>query len=141
MVGKLCNLCSGLSGSLYGSLGAVCGAQCELMIISAIIAVRNPDNCHPHLVRLHDRLWTCGAEMCPLTDMHAHTHTHTWYDTSHVHHCPIFQSAPNPPLHEFHFTLISLYTVQALPESVLLPINTEKKHILCVFSPSASSAG
>lgn len=35
----------------------------QLIIISAIIAVCNPDNCHPHLVRLHDRLWTCGAQM------------------------------------------------------------------------------
>lgn len=48
-----------------------------LMIISAIIAVRNPDNCHPHLVRLHDRLWTCGVEMCHLTDRLGQTHTHS----------------------------------------------------------------
>lgn len=57
----------GSSGCLGGSLY---GAPCELMLISAIIAVRNPDKCQPHLVRLHDRLWTCGAEMCPLTDKH-----------------------------------------------------------------------
>lgn len=44
------------------------------MLISAIIAVCNPDNCHPHLVRLHDRLWTCGAEMCPLTYKHPAHH-------------------------------------------------------------------
>ena len=54
----------------------ICGAQWELMIISAIIAVCNPDNCHPHLVRLRDRLWTCGAEMCPPPPTHTHTHTH-----------------------------------------------------------------
>lgn len=53
-----------------------------LKIMSAIIVVHNPDNCHPHLVRLHERLWTCGAEMCSVSHTHTNRRTLTYFISS-----------------------------------------------------------
>jgi len=105
------------------------------MIISAIIAVRNPDNCHPHFVRLHDRLWTCGAEMCPLTDTLSLMH--------HMHTCHI---------------AVTLYKSECWTDPLLTPLTAHTssyfRHVsrcqltvinslfcLCVFSPSAQHCG
>lgn len=112
------------------------------MIISAIIAVCNPDNCHPHLVRLHDRLWTCGVEMCPLTDTpHKHTHP-TWHIT-----CPpVIMQLLYILKSEFWINVLhaplTVHAPRSFPACVSLPINSEKQHILSVcFLHLFNSAG
>lgn len=63
------------------------------MLMSAIIAMCNPDNCHPHLVRLYDRLWACGNDVPPLPppssttpntqcdSLYIHIYVHIYRDT------------------------------------------------------------
>lgn len=120
--------CSGRSRCLGGSLY---GARRELMIISAIIAVRNPDNCHPHLVRLHDRLWDMWCRNVPPDRQTPSITRHMSITISHVSHIIYFSLVLGTnPHHTFFF-----------PACVSFPINTEPQHILSVrvFSPSAST--
>lgn len=132
-------LCSGWSRWLDGSLYR---AQRELMIISAIIAVCNPDKCHPQLVRLHDRLWTCGAEMCPLTDrrvhiVHAETRTHSVW---HIICAPVTSQL----LYKYECLTASHSSncthLQPFLAYVLVPSNGETQRILRVFFLHLSSS-
>ena len=97
------------------------------MIISAIIAVRNPDNCHPHLVRLHDRLWDMWCRNVPPDRQTPSITHHMSITVSHVSHIIYFSLVLGTnPHHTFFFFF---------PACVSLPVNIEPQHILslCVF--------